>query len=314
MKHLLLFAALLGTLHATAQVNYPYPVQYITITQQGQTARMAYMDVQPEKPAGKNILLLHGKNFNGFYWKDLIPFLTAKGYRVIVPDQIGWGRSDRPNWQYSFHTLAANTRQLLDSLGVQQTVVLGHSMGGMLATRFSLLFPGTVSQLILENPIGLEDYKTFVPDQPLDKLWAKEKAATYESIKKYQQTYYPVWKPEYEPLVQAQAADLKRADFDTAALVNAVTYQMIYTQPVCYEFSRIAVPTLLIIGQADRTVVGKDQLTGAAKQLYGQYPALGKLAQQKIKGSILKALPGIGHIPHVQSIDQFKQSLNGFLK
>jgi pimeloyl-ACP methyl ester carboxylesterase len=218
---------------------------------------MSYMDIAPgNKRSNKNILLLHGKNFNGYYWKNVIPSLSAMGYRVIVPDQLGWGRSDKPDLHYSFHMLAANTKQLLDSLGITQITVLGHSMGGMLGARFVLMYPEMTEKLILENPIGLEDYKTFVPYQPLDNLFQKERSATYESYKKYQQSYYPAWKPEYEQYVAAQAADLKRPDFDKTAWVNAVTYQMIYEQPVLYELYRISVPVLLIIGQADRTVVG----------------------------------------------------------
>lgn len=212
---------------------------------------MAYMDVEPANANGKTILLLHGNNFNGYYWKDVIPALSKKGYRVIVPDQVGWGRSDKPDLHYSFHMLAANTKLLLDSLGVSKAVVVGHSMGGMLAIRFTLMYPSFVEKLVLENPIGLEDYKTFVPYQPLEKLFVKERSATYESYRKYQQGYYSKWKPEYEQYVQAQAESLKDTAFELTARANAVTYQMIYEQPVIYEFGNINNPTLLIIGQAD---------------------------------------------------------------
>ncbi|MEP7229719.1 MAG: alpha/beta fold hydrolase [Ginsengibacter sp.] len=63
--------------------------------------------------------------------------------------------------------------------------MIGHSMGGMLATRFTLMYPAMVEKLVLENPIGLEDYKTFVPYKPLDSLFANEMKATYVSYKKY---------------------------------------------------------------------------------------------------------------------------------
>jgi pimeloyl-ACP methyl ester carboxylesterase len=299
---------------ANAQVEYPVLSKNLALTIEGRTVNMSYMDIHPEKETGKNILLFHGKNFNGYYWKNVIPFFTKLGYRIIIPDQVGWGRSDHPDIHYSFHLLANNTRILLDSLGIKQTIVLGHSMGGMLAVRFTLMFPSTVQKLVLENPIGLEDYKTFVPYQSLDKLFDKEKKGTYDSYKKYQQTYYPEWKPEYEQYVRAQAADLLSPQFDSIALANAITYQMIYEQPVVYELSNISVPTLLIIGQADRTVVGKDQLDDAGKKKYGDYPSLGRLAHEKIKGSLLKELPDIGHIPHVQDIRMFEESIERFLR
>lgn len=276
---------------------------------------MAYMDVKPFAAFnGKTVVLLHGKNFNGYYWKNVIPLLINQGYRVIVPDQVGWGRSAKPDIHYSFHLLARNTLLLLDSLHINQVLLIGHSMGGMLAARFAMLYPGRVEKLILENPIGLEDYKRFVRYIPIEKLTEKESKVTYDSYKKYQQSYYPVWKPEYEQYVQAQAEALNDPDFNIIARVNAATYQMIYEQPVCYEWDRIDVPTLLIIGQADRTIVGKDQLNEEQKKIHGQYPILGKRTKQQIKNSKLVELPGVGHIPHIQDVNLFMKHLLAFFK
>lgn len=297
------------------QVGYPYPVQKVSLSIDNTSVQMAYMDIKPFGTFnGKTIVLLHGKNFNGYYWKNVIPFLINEGYRVIVPDQVGWGRSDKPEIYYSFNLLANNTAVLLDSLQIHKIILIGHSMGGMLAARFAMLFPVRVEKLILENPIGLEDYKRFVPYTTTEKLTEKESKATYESYKKYQQSYYPVWKPEYEQYVQAQAEVLNDPDFKRIAKVNAITYQMIYEQPVCYEWDRIKMPTLLIIGQADRTIVGKDRLTEEQKKLYGQYPVLGKKTKQQIRNAKLVELPGVGHIPHVQDLNLFIKHLLTFLK
>ena len=275
---------------------------------------MAYMDVQPAKSNGETVVLLHGKNFNGFYWKDVIAFLTANGYRVIVPDQVGWGLSDKPNIHYSFHLLGFNTKGLLDSLGIKKTHVVGHSMGGMLATRFALMYPKTVDKLIYENPIGLEDYRTFVPYRTVDEQYAGELKATYESLKNYQKTYYPEWKQEYEPYVAAQYEALQYPDFQQATWASALTYQMILEQPVAYEFRKISQPTLIIMGQEDRTVVGKNLLSKEEAARHGLYPQLGRMLQQQIKGSRLVELKGIGHIPHIQSLPQFQQAVLAFLK
>ena len=131
------------------------------------------MDVKPVIANGKTIILFHGKSFSGYYWKDIIAALTDKGYRVIVPDQAGCGRSDKPDLHYSFHMLVKNNRLLPDSLQVDEVTVIGHYMGGMLAVRFALMFPGKTEKLVLENPIGLEDYKSFVPYQSLEEIYAK---------------------------------------------------------------------------------------------------------------------------------------------
>lgn len=294
-------------------IVYPHPVSYLPLTIELENVKMAYMDIKPDSANGKTVLLLHGKNFNGYYWKDVIKFLSAEGFRVVVPDQIGWGQSDRPKVNYSFSLLASNTKKLLDQLGVQKVHVIGHSMGGMLATRFTLMYPNAVEKLVLENPIGLEDYKKFVPYQSMDSLYRTELSANYESIKKYQQTYYPKWLPEYEELVKVQAADLKRKDFKDIAWVNAMTFQMIYDQPVNYELKNIDVPTLFIIGQEDNTIVGKNKVPQDILYKHGQYVLLGKWAQSQVIGSQLVEMQGVGHIPHVQDLEQFKKALQDFL-
>jgi pimeloyl-ACP methyl ester carboxylesterase len=313
-KIFFLFACLLLLQTSSAQnVQYPAEIKYNHLSIERQPVKMAYMDVPAAKPNGHTVLLLHGKNFNGYYWKDVIAFLTAAGYRVIVPDQVGWGRSDKPNIHYSFHLLASNTKKLLDSLHIDRVHVIGHSMGGMLATRFALMFPQTVDKLIYENPIGLEDYRTFVPYTPLEKQFENELKATYQSYKAYQQTYYPVWKPDYEQYVAAQAEPLNSPNFEQTAWANAVTYQMIYEQPVVYEFKNIKVPTMIIIGQEDRTVVGKGLLAKEVAAQHGQYPQLGKWLQGQIKGSKLVKLKGVSHIPHIQVPDVFKKEVMQFL-
>lgn len=154
MKHLFLFAVAFifsvnlfaqktDTLSITLeQVKYAYPVKYFSVQTEGQDLKMAYMDVAPTAKAnGRVVMLFHGKNFGGYYWTNVIKALSAVGFRVIVPDQIGFGKSSKAFIHYSFHQMARWNSDLLDSLKINKAVVLGHSMGGMLATRFALLFP-----------------------------------------------------------------------------------------------------------------------------------------------------------------------------
>ncbi|MDB5655196.1 MAG: alpha/beta hydrolase, partial [Tardiphaga sp.] len=72
---------------------YPYPVQMFSVVNEGEPLKMAYMDVKSEKPNGRTVLLLHGRNFPSSYWAPVIGVLTDAGYRVVVPDQIGFGKS-----------------------------------------------------------------------------------------------------------------------------------------------------------------------------------------------------------------------------
>ncbi len=296
--------------------KYPYPVKYIQLNIQQQKLKMGYMDVQPENYNGTNVVLMHGKNFNGAYWETTIKALTEKGFRVIVPDQIGFGKSSKPgHFQYSFQQLAQNTRKLLDTLGIEKTAVLGHSMGGMLATRFALMYPEITDKLILENPIGLEDWKLVVPYKSIGWWYKNELEKTYDKIKAYQkESYYDgKWKPEYDEWVNLLAGWTLNSQYERIAWNSALTYDMIFTQPVVYEFSQIECPTLLIIGTRDRTALGKQLVSEEVRNQMGRYDRLGKATQDKIPNARLVEIENIGHLPHIESFDKFIAPLTDFL-
>lgn len=297
--------------------DYPFPVNYITLPIQQQSLKMAYMDVQPARANGRTVLLLHGKNFNGAYWHTTAQALADKGFRVVIPDQVGFGKSAKPTAiQYTFQLLASNTRALLDSLQIGKVSVLGHSMGGMLATRFTLMYPNIVEKLILENPIGLEDWKLFVPYQPVEAWYQSELKQDHNSIKKYQlDNYYGgQWKPAYDEWVNLLAGWTLSPEYNRIAWNAALTYDMIFTQPVVYEFGNIQAPTLLLIGQRDRTALGKAQAPEEVRKKLGNYPELGKLTRDKIKHATLVALDNVGHLPHIEAFDRFIQPLLQFLQ
>jgi pimeloyl-ACP methyl ester carboxylesterase len=297
-------------------VKYPFDVHFLKLHVQNQDLQMAYMDIQPLKPNSKNIVLLHGKNFNGAYWKTTIQALVNKGFRVIVPDQIGFGKSTKPrNFQYSFQQLALNTKTLLDSLRISKTAVLGHSMGGMLATRFALMFPETTEKLILENPIGLEDYKQLTPYKPVDFWYKNELEQNYEKIRQYQLVFYynNQWKPEYDQWVNLLAGWTLNKEYPLVAWNAALTYDMIVNQPVVYEFPLVKSPTLLIIGTRDRTALGKALANPEVQKTMGLYNELGKKTQQEIPDAQLVELDNVGHLPHIEAFDRFIEPLLNFL-
>lgn len=294
---------------------YPYPVEYMDSAIEGQDVRMAYMDIRPEEQVkGKNVLLLHGKNFFGAYWEETIAFLTGHGFRVVVPDQIGFGKSSKPDIHYSFHLLAQNTKRLLNELGVEKVSVVGHSMGGMLAVRFTLMYPDSVEHLVLENPIGLEDYKVKIPYSTVEEVYNSVLKSTEEGIRKYHEAYYTEWKPEYEKYVQVHYRWTLSGEYPRLAWASALTSQMIYTQPVVYEFPNIGAPTLLIIGQDDRTTLGRGEVSPEVLATLGNYPELGKKAAKAIPNSKLVEMEGVGHIPHLEATDKFHQALLEFLE
>src|SRR5215475_1988138 len=89
---------------------YPYPVNLFGVVNDGEELRMAYMDVGTSgQPNGRTVVLLHGRNFPSSYWAPVIKTLADAGFRVVVPDQIGFGKSSKQSGELHFDTLARNT-------------------------------------------------------------------------------------------------------------------------------------------------------------------------------------------------------------
>lgn len=296
---------------------YPWPVSHFTFSSQRQTLDMAYMDVKPKTPNGKVAVLLHGKNFCAATWQDTIAALTDRGYRVIAPDQIGFCKSSKPqHYQFTFQQLAGNTHALLAALGVGRVTLIGHSTGGMLAMRYALIYPGDLDRLVLVDPVGLEDWKAKgEPWHSVDDWYVQELKTSADSIRDYERaTYYAgTWKPAYERWVQMLAGLYRGSGRDAVAWDSALLYDMIYTQPVYYEFERIAVPTLLMIGDKDTTAIGKNFAPPDVRATLGDYPVLGKAAAARIPHAKLVEFPALGHAPQIQAPDEFHKALLDYL-
>jgi pimeloyl-ACP methyl ester carboxylesterase len=296
--------------------EYPYPVQFFPVSNDLQPLKMAYMDVQPGKePNGNTVVLFHGKAFGCYYFHNVIEALTTSGYRVIAPDQIGWGKSPKPDIHYSFQLLAANTAALLDHLGVGRAAVLGHSTGGMTAARFTLMNPGRVTHLVLEDPLGLADYRTGIPPQSEQTLYDHELHWTDPgTIRGYVKGYFVHPDPEvWEPLADVLVRVTLSPDYPRWARAAALTFQMIYQQPVRYEYHLLAPPTLLIVGADDHVVPLGQYATPAEAARLGDFPALSAAAAQDIPRATLVVIPDCGHIPHLEHPARFLAEFLPFL-
>jgi pimeloyl-ACP methyl ester carboxylesterase len=277
---------------------YPHPVAHLPVTRMGEDLRMAYMDVAPSGTAnGRTVVLLHGYNFFGEYWGSTIEVLRREGYRVVVPDQVGFGRSSKPVLPYSFHQMAADTRALLESLGVQQATVIGHSMGGMLATRFALMYPEMTRQLVLLNMIGMTDSRLTSQWRSTEDRYRGLLNQTDAQIRAGQERYYVNWRPEFEKYVDVHTRWRHGAEWPRFAMVRALTGQMLYEQPVAHEFHAVRVPTLVIGGAQD----GPD-FPGQARAVAGAIP-----------DARLVILEDAGHNPHLEIPDRLFPELVRFL-
>jgi len=138
----------------------------------------------------------------------------------------------------------------------------------------------------------------------------------YEGIKKYQkESYYAGdWNENYAKWAKLLAGWTLNEDYSRIAWNAALTYDMILTQPVVYEFQELEVPTLLIIGTRDRTALGKNLVSKEVKATMGLYDQLGEETADKIPNAQLVEIPDTGHLPHIEAFDEYIEALLPYLK
>src|SRR5207342_472016 len=281
-------------------VPYPFPVSYLPLTLYGQDVRIAFMDVAPAGAAnGHAVVLFHGNNFAGFYFGNVIEALRKAGFRVIVPDQIGYGRSSKPIIPYNFHDMARNTNLILQSLKIDKAMIVGHSMGGMLAARFATQFPGVTERLVLYNPIGLVDGRYDRPWDSTDESYKRTLASTYQTIRASIMRYVAhnpaAWTPEFEAYTRVRYAWTLGADWPRLAMVQTLINQVQYLDPVVDDWAHIKAPTL-VFGGAEDSLPGSAEVFRARMQFVAETIPNGK--------GRLQLLPGLGHVPHMEAPDK----------
>ncbi|KAG9241410.1 alpha/beta hydrolase-like protein [Calycina marina] len=296
---------------------YPYPVKSYRFVSQRKHFTMSYMDVMPEGTPKGSIVLLHGKNFCGATWNATIQVLVDDGYRVVAPDQVGFCKSTKPSeYQFSLMALAQNTNGLLNSIGITNATIMGHSMGGMISARYALMYPNETYQLVMVDPLGLENWFSLgVPYQSPDLSYSSELETTYDSLKTYQQsTYYAgTWLSSYDVWVNMLLSIYQGPLGDRFAWNMAETTDMIFTQPVIDELPNLQMSSLLMVGDKDTTAIGSKWAPADIKALIGHYEVLGKEVSAEIPGCTLVEFPLLGHAPQIQDPDTFHAALLNWL-
>jgi pimeloyl-ACP methyl ester carboxylesterase len=294
---------------------YPYPVNMLPLTNDGEQARMAYMDVAPAQPNGRIVVLLHGRNFPSSYWAPVIKTLTDAGYRVVVPDQIGFGKSSKPKGELHFDTLARNTIALLDHLGIAKADIVAHSLGGMLGVRIARAYPDRVQHLLLAAPIGLEDYRFYVPPTPTEKILESEDKLTAEGYRKQLETNYSIKLPpdQITPFIDARFNIKGSAEYPRWLRAFVSSAQMIYREPVVHEIPLISEPTLFIMGADDHNAPGKPNAPEALRPKMGQNAELAKALAAKMPNANADVIPDTGHLVFLEAPAKFNELMLAFL-
>jgi pimeloyl-ACP methyl ester carboxylesterase len=290
---------------------YPYPSKYLPLNLYGQDGRMAYMDVAAEgTPNGHTVVLLHGNNFAGFYFGNVIDALKKEGFRVVVPDQIGYGRSSKPAIPYNLHDMAANTRKLLQSLKIEKVMVVGHSMGGMAAARFATQNADLIERLVIYNPIGVNDgrFARRAPDVYEGYKQSLENT-TFSSIKGSLMRYVAhnpsAWNNMFETYARIRYSWTLSAEWPRLAMAQALIGQMLYVDQVVDDWAHIQVPTLAFGGAEDLLAGPATVFQERMKFIASQVP--------NGKGRV-HLIPGLGHVPHLEAPEKTFPPLIAFLK
>jgi pimeloyl-ACP methyl ester carboxylesterase len=240
-----------------------------------------------------HLLFLHGIGGGHHAWDGQLPYFSARGYAAHAWDQPGYGHSAAVE-PYDLEQVVLALKRLVDALGGEPVVLVGHSMGGLIAQEAYARFPEMVKALALcftsAAFVGNSDFaREFVAARigPLDegKSMADIAAALMPTMRG----------SKSNPAGLALAQRMMSA-------IPAETYRkavhLLTTFDRREQLPRIAVPTLLIAGSDDRTAP----------------PALMERMSQKIPGADYVLLEGCGHLGPMDQPDAFNAALGGFLE
>jgi len=282
------------------EVEYPFPVSYMDFRIYNTDVRVAYMDVAPTGPGnGRTVIFHHGGLYYGWYWEAQIKALSAEGYRVIVKDRLGWGKSSKPNIPYSINLWASNTARLMDHLDIEQAAVVGHSIGGQMVTRFAFLYPERTTHLVTVNQVGLTDRRKGRGFSPLtgDVDVSPDMDEVYEGLVEWANRNFVTWKPEFIKHMRIRYGNRISGDWPRMAYIYRLTGQMRGMDTVVNDWQHIETPTLIMGGADDYPSYAEEAIHAA-----GVFP-----------NAEVFNIPNVGHNPHEEVPEVVNAKLIEFL-
>lgn len=282
------------------EIEYPYPVKFLKLKRFKQDMLLAYMDVAPTgKANGQTVMIQHGMNFYSEAYEVVMRALSEEGFRVLAVDRIGYGKSSKPIIPYDFNFVAANMKALLDELGIKEVAVVGHSMGGMVVSRFAMMYDDMTTHVVMVNQIGLTDQRQSRPWR--DPYVAELNPSSYRGILAGHRRYFPNdWPPAHLKYVKRQYGQTLSGEWQRLVMVRRLQGQMLYEDPVVYDWQHITTKALVMGGEKDGLVA--------------DFPGLANNVNDELQNSTILLYPNIGHAPHVEIPAQFNKDLVRFLK
>jgi len=243
-----------------------------------------------EAGSGPTVILLHGLGGSSQVWQFNIGPLAEK-YHVVVPDQIGFGKSDKPLVNYRIRTYVDFLDQFCKQLKIERATLVGNSMGGWIAAMFTAAFPDRVDKLVLVDAAG------YAPPKDLDtRVFFGLNPTTREGMKVLvAKVFYNKAFLTDAAIDQAIAARLAAGDGYT---INSITESIIRGEDFLDDTVKtIKRPTLIVWGRQDGLVSLAD----------------GERFNKDIAGSKLVVVDQCGHVPNVEKPGEFNAALLKFL-
>jgi pimeloyl-ACP methyl ester carboxylesterase len=243
-----------------------------------------------EAGSGPTLILLHGLGGSTQVWQFNIAPLAEK-YHVIVPDQIGFGKSDKPLVNYRIRTYVDFLDQFCKQLKIERATLIGNSMGGWIATMFTAAFPDRVDKLVLVDAAG------YAPPKDLDtRTFFGLNPTTREGMKILAgKVFYNKAFLTDAAIDQAIAARLAAGDGYT---INSITESIIRGEDFLDDIAKtVKRPTLIVWGR-------QDGLVSLAE---------GERFNKDIAGSKMVVIDQCGHVPNVEKPGEFNAAVLKFL-
>jgi pimeloyl-ACP methyl ester carboxylesterase len=239
------------------------------------------------------VILLHGLGVNSSQWSATIPALA--GYHVYAPDQIGFGRSDKPPLNYRVQTLVDFLNEFYEQTGIERASLVGNSLEGWVAAAFALAHPEKVDRIVLVDAAGYSQQR-----------W-KGPTVTREGLLKL------------NPATLSEVRDLLHVIFHNKLLITDQLVEAAYVQRLATGDGHVINAFIDSIVRGEDFLDGKlGELRAATLVIWGREDALTPLAMAKalvadIPNAMLTVLDNCGHVPHLECAGPFNQSLTTFL-
>lgn len=245
--------------------------------------------------SGQTVILLHGLGGDTTNWAMTIPALASK-YHVYVPDQIGFGQSDKPIINYRVATLVEFLTQFYKKLGIEKATLVGNSLGGWTAAAFTIAYPEKVEKLVLVDAAGYTSKRWGGPE-PSKELYSVLNPATTADLKKSMSAVFYNKAMITDAFIETAFVNkLKKGDgYTINAFIDSVMRGDDYIDD---KVKNIKAPTLVIWGRED-----------------GLTPlAMGEAFAQDISGAQKLIIEKCGHVPQLEKAMEFNAGLLKFLE